>query len=89
MNSGAWDSLPMVEASFCQSSSRIMPLRMFCKDTCASAASMRMVISLRLISREKSTDVSPCLIDAERRKSTASVLFPIAGRAAKTIICPG
>ena len=79
----------MVDASFCQSSSRIVPLRMFCSGTCASAESMRMVISLRLISSEKITEVMPCLIDADRRMSRASVDLPMAGRAAMTIIWPG
>ena len=82
MNSGAAEILPIVAASFCQSSSRIWPLRMFCSGTRASADSRRMVISLRLISREKITEVRPCLIDADRAMSSASVDLPMAGRAA-------
>ena len=48
-----------------------------------------MVISLRLISSEKITEVMPCLIDAARAMSSASVDLPMAGRAARTIIWPG
>ena len=47
-----------------------------------------MAISLRLISREKITEVMPCLMEAERATSSASVDLPMAGRAAITIICP-
>ena len=89
MNSGASEILPMVAAILAQSSSPIWPLRSFCRCTRASADSRRMVISLRLISSEKTTDVMPCLIDADRAMSMPIVDLPMAGRAARTIIWPG
>ena len=49
-------TLPIVDASFCQSCSSIFPDRIRVSGTRASAASRRIVISLRLISREKMTD---------------------------------
>ena len=66
MNSGASETSPIVRASWFQSSRRSWPERMLCSGTLASAESRRMVISLRPISREKITDVSPCLMDADR-----------------------
>ena len=89
MNSGASDTSPILRASLAQSSSLILPLRMWCSGTFASADKSRMVISVRLISSEKMHDVNPCLIDADRARSKPSVLFPIAGRAATMIIWPG
>ena len=56
-----------------QSSSLIVPLRMWCSGIRASADSSRMVISLRLISREKITLVMRCLIAADRQKSSPRV----------------
>ncbi len=47
-----------------------------------------MTISLRLISREKITLVSPCLMEAVRQKSSATVDFPNDGRAATITSCP-
>ena len=73
MNSGASEILPMVAAILAQSSSPIWPLRSFCRCTRASAESRRMVISLRLISSEKTTDVMLCLIDADRAMSMPMV----------------
>ena len=49
------------------------PDRMWCSGTFASADSSRMVISDLLISSEKITEVSPCLIEHAREKSSASV----------------
>ncbi len=89
MNSGASEILPIVPASFCQSSSPMVPLRIFCRWMRASADSRRIVISLRLISSEKTTLVWPCLMDADRAMSRPSVDLPMAGRAARTIIWPG
>ena len=57
MYSGASETSPIVRASFCQSSSRIVPLRMCCNWIDASALSRRIVISLRLISSENTTVV--------------------------------
>ena len=48
-----------------------------------------MVISVRPISSEKTTAAISCLIAAERTMSRPIVDFPIAGRAAMTIIWPG
>ncbi len=73
MNSGASETSPILRASRAQSSSVILPLRMWCSGTFASAESSRMVISLRLISSEKTHEVRPCLIEAERAKSRPSV----------------
>ena len=55
----------------------------------ASADSSRMVISIWLISRLKMAEVRPCLIDADRARSSASVDFPQPGRAATMTIWPG
>jgi hypothetical protein len=52
----------------------------------ASADRSRMVISIWLISSEKMTEVRPFLIDADRARSRANVLFPIPGLAATMII---
>src|SRR4051795_9030070 len=49
------------------------PDRMWCSGTFASAESSRMVISDLLISSEKIADVSPCLIEHAREKSSARV----------------
>ena len=73
MNSGASETSPIRRASRVQSSSVSLPERMWCSGTRASADSSRMVISLRLISREKIAVASLCLIDADRAKSSASV----------------
>ncbi len=89
MNSGASVSSPIVRAIFVQSLSSSLPWRSFCNGIRASAESNRMVISVRLISRLKMTEVMPCLIDAARAMSRPSVDFPMAGLAARTIICPG
>ncbi len=76
----------MRRASRVQSSSVIVPERMWCRATRASADSSRIAISLRPISSEKMTLGRLCLIAAVRAKSSARVDFPIAGRAAMTII---
>ena len=73
MNSGASLTTPILLASLPQSASLIVPERMWCRGTCASADSRRMTISLRLISREKMTLARPCLMDAARAMSTPSV----------------
>ena len=70
MNSGASLTAPILRASLVQSASLIVPERMWCSGTCASAESRRMTISLRLISREKMTLARPCLMDAARAMST-------------------
>ena len=49
------------------------PTRMFCSGTCASADSSRIVSSVRPISRENTTEVRPCLMDADRQMSSAIV----------------
>ncbi len=89
MKSGASLTVPIFCASFVQSESLMLPVRMWCIGTCASADSSRMTISLRLISREKITLVSPCLMDAARHTSIPRVDFPIDGRAARITSCPG
>ena len=66
-----------------------VPLRMDCSGTEASADSRRMAISLRPISREKTTTGRSWWIAAARAKSSASVDLPMAGRAARMIIWPG
>src|SRR5215813_2759957 len=73
MNSGAFATSLIQHTSLIQSSSLIWPVLMEWSATRASAASSRMVISFRLISRLKITDVSPCLMDAARARSRASV----------------
>ena len=76
MNSGASETRPIVEASRVQSSSRIVPLRMCCSWMPASAESRRMVISVRLISSEKTTAAILCLIAADRTMSRPRSTFP-------------
>ena len=77
-----------MRASLSQSSSLIWPLRMWLSGTFASADSSRMVISERVISRLKKQLVRLLWIDAARHRSSASVDFPMAGRAATMIIWP-
>lgn len=89
MNSGASLTSGIRRATRVQSSSVIEPERMWCSATRASAESRRMAISLRPISSEKITLGSLCWIEQARAKSSARVDFPIAGRAAMTIIWPG
>ena len=62
-----------MRASFSQSSSRIVPLRMWLSGTFASAESRRIMISERVISRLKKTLVRLLWIDAARQKSRARV----------------
>ena len=62
---------------------------MLLRPTRASADNIRMVISERLISSEKITEVLPSVIDAWRAISRPSVDLPTAGLAASTIILPG
>src|SRR3954453_19380754 len=81
MNSGASLSSPIVRAILVQSDSSSRPWRSFCSGILASALSIRMVISVRLISRLKITDVSLWRIDAERGMSGPIVAVPPAGRA--------
>ena len=71
MNSGAAETSPILRASLVQSSSFMLPLRMWLSGIFASAESSRMVISLRVISREKITLVMLWWIDAARQKSSA------------------
>ena len=85
---GASEIREVVADTFCQSRSFIFPACILDRKTPDSAESMRMAISWLLISREKIREVMPCLIDADRQKSRASVDFPMAGRAATMIICP-
>ncbi len=73
MNSGALDTSPIRRASRVQSSSVSLPVRMWCSATRASADSSRMVISVRLISREKTQVAMLCLIAADRAMSSPSV----------------
>ena len=89
MKSGASLMRPRVAAIVVQSRESSVPLRMFCRGTAPSALIRRIAISLRPISREKSTVGKLCLIAAARAKSSASVDLPIAGRAAMMIIWPG
>ena len=89
MNSGEDDTSPILRASRVQSSSFMLPLRMWLSGIFASADSSRMVISLRVISREKITLVMLWWIDADRQKSRPSVDFPMAGRPATITIWPG
>ena len=89
MNSGEEDTSPILRASRVQSSSFMLPLRRWLSGIFASAESSRMVISLRVISREKITLAMLWWIDAARQKSRPSVDFPIAGRAAMITIWPG
>ena len=69
--------------------SRAFPCAWLCSGTDASADSRRIAISLRPISSEKKIVGMSCLIAAERAKSSASVDFPSAGRAATMISWPG
>ena len=55
MNIGAEETSPILRASLSQSSSLMLPLRMWFSGTFASADSSRMVISVRVISRLKKT----------------------------------
>ena len=80
MNSGASDTRPIVDANRVQSSSRIVPLRMCCSWMPASAESSRMVISVLLISSEKTTERQVVLdrrrpddVESERRLSRSPV----------------
>ena len=73
MNSGASTTSLIRRASRVQSSSLIWPVRIECSGTRASAESSRMVISLRLISRLKITEVRPALTEAARARSRARV----------------
>ena len=80
---------PRVEAMVVQSRESSDPFRIDCSGTAPSALMRRIAISLRPISSEKKIVGRLCLIAAARAKSSASVDFPIAGRAATTIIWPG
>ena len=86
MNIGASETWPIFVATRAQSSSLILPPRMWESGIDASADSSRMVISIWLISREKITEDRPCLIEAERARSSASVDLPQPGRAATMTI---
>ncbi len=86
MYSGAAETSGMRRARRVQSSSVIVPERMWCSATRASADSRRIAISLRPISREKITLGRLLLMEQARAKSSASVDLPMAGRAAMTII---
>ena len=86
MNSGEEETSPILRARRVQSSSFMFPLRMWFSGIFASAASNRMVISLRVISSEKITLLMLWWIDAARQKSSPSVDLPIAGRAATITI---
>ncbi len=61
MNNGASDTSPILRTSLFQSSSLILPLRMWLSGMRASADSSRMVISVRLISSEKMHAGQPVL----------------------------
>ena len=76
MNIGAEETSPILRASLDQSSSFILPLRMWLSGTFASADSSRMVISERVISRLKKQLVRLLWIDAARHRSRARVDFP-------------
>ncbi len=89
MNSGASLTADILRASLVQSASPMLPLRMWCSAICASAESNRMTISLRLISSEKMTLVRPCLMEADRARSSPRVDLPSAGRAAMMTSWPG
>src|SRR3954464_9764012 len=89
MNIGAEDTSPILRASLAQSSSFMLPLRMWFSGTFASADSSRMVISDRVISRLKNTLVRLLWIDAARHRSRASVDLPMAGRGRRMVILPG
>ena len=73
MNIGAEETSPILRASLSQSSSFMLPLRMWLSGTFASADSSRMVISERVISRLKKTLVRLLWIDAARHRSSARV----------------
>ena len=89
MKSGDSEIWPMIRASFCHPGSPSVPLRRSCSWICASADSTRIVISVRLISREKIAVACLCRIAAARAMSRPMVDLPTAGRAAMTIIWPG
>ncbi len=88
MNIGAEDTSAILRASLPQSSSFIWPLRIALSGTLASADSSRIVISERVISREKKQLVRLFWIDAARHRSRARVILPMAGLAATITICP-
>ncbi len=73
MNTGAEETSPILRASLAQSSSLMLPLRMWLSGTFASAESRRIVISERVISRLKNTLVRLFWIDAARHRSRARV----------------
>ena len=75
MNSGALSTSPIRRAMRFHSSSLNEPPRMWFIGTWHSAASRRMAISVRLISSEKIALVMPCLMLADRAKSSPSVDF--------------
>src|SRR4051794_41957427 len=79
MNSGEDETSPILRARRVQSSSFMLPLRMWFSGIFASAESSRMVISLRVISREKITLAMLWGIDADRQKTRPSVDFPHPG----------
>jgi len=89
MYSGAEETSPVLRAIRVQSSSPIWPLRMWCSGTWASAEISRITISVLVISKLKNAVHRPFLIDAARAKSRPRVDFPMPGRAATMIICPG
>src|SRR5215212_9996284 len=80
MNIGAEDTSPILRASLAQSSSFMLPLRMWFSGTFASAESRRMVISERVISRLKKQLVRLLWMDAARHRSSASVDEPAQDR---------
>ncbi|CAB4980966.1 unannotated protein [freshwater metagenome] len=86
---GAAEISPMRRAIRDHSSSLRFPARILLRPTRASADNIRIVISERLISSEKITDVLPSVIDACRAISKPSVDLPTAGLAARTIMLPG
>ena len=73
MNIGALETSPILRASLVQSSSDMLPLRMWLSGTFASAESSRMVISERVISRLKKAVARLFWIDAARHRSSANV----------------
>ena len=88
MNSGASETRLMCLTILFQSVSDMCPERMCCNGTWASALSSRITISVRDISSEKMALVRLFLMLAARAKSSPTVDFPMAGRAATTIIWP-
>ena len=73
MNSGLVVSSAIFGASRFQSSSRMLPLRMWLRGIFASAASSRITISERVISRLKNALARLLWTDAARHRSSASV----------------